>query len=69
VFDARGLRLVTASFDGTARIWDLSPDERPVEELRCLAELLACRRIDETGGLVELTPEELRVRWESIRSR
>jgi hypothetical protein len=31
--------------------------------------LLACRRIDETGGLVELTPEELRVRWESIRSR
>jgi WD40 repeat protein len=69
VFDARGLRLLTASFDGTARIWDLSPDERPVEELRCLAELLACRRIDETGGLVELTPEELRVRWESIKSR
>lgn len=66
-FDAHGLRVVSAGLDGTARIWDLRPDDRPAEELRSLSEVLACRRIDETGGLVELTTEELRSRWESLR--
>jgi WD40 repeat protein len=66
-FDAQGLRLVSASLDGTARVWDLAPDPRPLEELQRLAEVLAGRRIDETGGVVDLTTDELRARWEALQ--
>jgi WD40 repeat protein len=64
-FDRGGRRVVTASWDGTARIWDLAPDTRDDEVLRRNAELLACRRIEETGGIVDLTVTELRERWQA----
>jgi WD40 repeat protein len=65
-FDARGERLVTGSWDGEARVWDLAPDERGIDEIAGSAELLACQRVDASGGLVELSADELRVRWEAL---
>ncbi len=67
-FDPAGARLASAGLDGTVRVWSLLPDERHPDALRLLAEVLACRRIDEMGGLVELTPEELRDRWTSLKA-
>ena len=32
-FSPDGQRLLTASRDGTARLWELRPDDRPVEDL------------------------------------
>ena len=44
--------------EGPARIWDLSPDTRPVEEIAAHARLLATRRLDDRGVLVVLTSAE-----------
>ena len=68
-FDRTGLRLVSAGWDGTARIWELAPDERPVAALRNLAEVLAARRVDASGGIVDLTVDELRERWTAQRGK
>jgi len=58
-----GLRVITSSMDGTARVWDISPATEPVAELRRQAEVLAAQRLDPVVGTVELTREEIRQRW------
>jgi hypothetical protein len=47
---------LTCSGDNVVQIWDLIPDERPLADLQALAELLAHRRIDGSGALVETSP-------------
>jgi hypothetical protein len=66
-FDAEGGRLRTASMNGDVRGVNLLPDARPLAELRTLAELLSARRVDAAGGVVDLTVEELKTRWENLR--
>jgi hypothetical protein len=62
--------LLTAGSDGTARLWDLLPDDRPVEDLILLAQVLCGHRIDATGAsLVPVKPRALRDAWQSLRDK
>jgi WD40 repeat protein len=53
-FSPDGSRIVTTSFDNTARIWDAHLQTMPVKDL--LAE--ACARLD---GLTKFTRDEMRL--------
>jgi WD40 repeat protein len=66
-FSPDGNYVVTASADHTARLWDIRPDARPAEELKLVCRLLAGGRIDDTGGFVSFTREELHDLWEQFR--
>src|SRR5262249_37511627 len=68
-FSADGRRVVTASGDGKARIWDMAPDDRPAEDLVALAQLLSGHWIDEGGGVVPLPADELGRLWADLRAR
>jgi WD40 repeat protein/tetratricopeptide (TPR) repeat protein len=68
-FSPDGRRVVTGCADGTVRVWDVSPDNRPLPDLLLRAQLQASRRIDRTGGAVTVTPEELRQAWQTLRSK
>ena len=48
-FHPDGVRIVTACDDGHARIWRLTKDERPVQDISQTSELLIGKRLDETG--------------------
>jgi WD40 repeat protein len=61
-------RLVTTGPDGTAWEWGLGSDDRPVEDLVLLAQLLSGSRI-EKRGLMPLGPEEQARAWEELRGR
>jgi WD40 repeat protein/serine/threonine protein kinase len=65
---ADGRRLATVN-GNRARVWDLSPDGRPVADLVLLADLLSGHRIDATGGYVPLGAGELCETWQKLRSR
>jgi tetratricopeptide (TPR) repeat protein len=68
-FSPDGRRVVTGCADGTVRIWDVSPDDRPLPDLLLLSELQASQRIDPTGGAVTMTPAELRQAWQILQSK
>jgi WD40 repeat protein len=62
-------RVITASYDGTARTWDVAPDERPTEDLVGLAELLSGHRSDEGGLIVPLPGEDHLRLWDRLRAK
>ncbi|MCI0461972.1 MAG: protein kinase, partial [Gemmataceae bacterium] len=68
-FSANGSRLVTSDLAGTARVWELSADGHGDEERKELAQLLACYRIDSSGGLTALDRKTLPLTWEKLRQR
>ena len=51
-----------AGFDDKqgVRAWDLAPGERPLSEMRALANLLSAHRLTSEGALYPLTQRELR---------
>lgn len=53
-FSPDGQQVVTASGDRTARLWSLSPGSVDAEGWMRHAQLLAARRIDETGAVVTI---------------
>jgi WD40 repeat protein len=65
-FSPDGRRLA-AALPGRTFLWDLSPDERPVEELKRLAALLSGRRIDD-GGALAAAPVQAEV-WREWSAR
>jgi WD40 repeat protein/tetratricopeptide (TPR) repeat protein len=67
-FSPDGGRLATACMDGAVRIWVLSRDARTPAELFALAELLAGRKLDRTGGLTSLDAAALKAAWSRGRS-
>jgi WD40 repeat protein len=69
-FSPDGRHLITAcAGDDTARVWDLTSDQRPTEDLVRLAELLSCHQIDATAGSIALAPQGFRRVWQRLRSR
>ena len=50
-------------------IWDVSPDDRPVEDLVKLTNLLAGHQLDANGGLIPLTRDELRKLWQDLEAK
>jgi WD40 repeat protein/predicted Ser/Thr protein kinase len=69
-FNSAGDRVVTASMDGTAQMWELFAHDWPAEDLEHLAELLGGHRIAaDAASLVPLDVQGLRSRWEELRRR
>jgi WD40 repeat protein len=68
-FSPDGRRLTTAGCDGSARVWQVGPDERPVGDLRAIAELRSVQQWDTTDALVPLMPDKWKARWDDLRKR
>ncbi|MCO6454333.1 MAG: protein kinase [Pirellulaceae bacterium] len=68
-FDPRGERVMTVSDDGTARVWPLDRDQRPLEDLRRLARLLAARGVDQRMQLVPLDAGEQEREFAALAAR
>jgi WD40 repeat protein/Flp pilus assembly protein TadD/tRNA A-37 threonylcarbamoyl transferase component Bud32 len=66
-FDGR--RLLTWGADRTARIWDITPDDRPAADLMRLAEVLSWRRLDSAGNIEVFPPEDWGRIWEELREK
>jgi hypothetical protein len=67
-FNRTGDRLLTHA-SGFATVWDLTPEPHPTADLLRLAQLLAARRVDDTGGWVPLEPALSREHWDALRAR
>jgi WD40 repeat protein len=61
-FSPDGRRAITRG-RSLVSLWDAAPDDRPVEELLCAAQLLANRRLGSTGMLEFLTAAEIQSLW------
>jgi WD40 repeat protein/tRNA A-37 threonylcarbamoyl transferase component Bud32 len=61
-------RLTTAGPDGAAWAWELGRDDRPVEDLVLLAQVLSGGRV-ERRGLMPLDAAEQARAWEQLRER
>jgi eukaryotic-like serine/threonine-protein kinase len=68
-FSPDGRRVLTASNVWRTRVWDLTPDDRPLEDWLALTQLWSGRRIDATGTLVPLTAEEFTQAWQKLNPR
>jgi WD40 repeat protein/tetratricopeptide (TPR) repeat protein len=62
-------RIFTAGADGNVRTWKFTRTDYSEEDVKELAELLASARLDPTGALMPLFPDELLTRYEHSRSR
>ncbi len=67
-FNRSGDRVVTNAMIA-AKVWNLTPEPHPTADLLRLAQLLAARRIDSTGGYVPLDQAQSREHWDSLRTR
>jgi hypothetical protein len=68
VFSPDGRRVLTASA-GTAWVWDVSPDDRPVADVVGLAQVRSGHRVDNTGAVVPLTTDELTRLWADLHDK
>ena len=63
-----GREVAIACSDGTVSVWDVSPIAGPLPALQRRAELLSAHRLESHLGLVRLTAQEMRARWEAMRA-
>jgi hypothetical protein len=61
--------VLTACGDGTARLWAAPFEERPLAELRPLAEVLVGVRMRTPGTFVPLELDQFHRDWASLRSK
>ena len=64
-----GEEVITACYDGTARVWEVAPATASLAELQRQAELLSGHRLEPAIGPVPLTAEELKARWHPLQRR
>jgi WD40 repeat protein/serine/threonine protein kinase len=68
-FSPDGRRLATASFLGGALLWDLKPDDRPLEDLVRMTEVLSGARVDASGTVVPIATSELHEAYDALVSK
>jgi len=68
-FSPDGQQVVTASEDHTARLWSLSPGSLDAEGWMRRAQLLAARRIDETGAVVTIDTAQFLDLWKDANHK
>jgi hypothetical protein len=68
-FSPDGRRVASGSWDGTARIWTLPKESRPLHDLRSLAVLLAGRHLDSSGKLADCGAAARTNAWSILRNR
>lgn len=68
-FSPNGQHIVSASWDGTARIWTLKKETRSLVDLQLLAGLLSGRRIDASGRLVLLGTADITNAWTKLTGK
>lgn len=62
-FDPAGSQVRVLGSGGLFSVWNFAPDNRPIEELVRLTQIMGVRRLDETGSLVQLELGEFLDRW------
>lgn len=67
-FSPDGHRVLTASADGRARLWNLDLESRSLADLTLLTQALHGRKLDPSGGLVPMDPEELQKALDELRA-
>jgi eukaryotic-like serine/threonine-protein kinase len=67
-FNADATRVLTATQDG-AWAWELSSDDRPVEDVVLEGNILAGRQIDNSGSLMPLARGTIRAGCQQLRSK
>ncbi len=67
-FTPSGDRLLTGDMDGIVKLWTLPLDRRPLLDVIQRAQFLSGHKIDETGGLVPLSPSEVVDAWRALQS-
>ena len=68
-FSPDGRTLLISNRDGTSRLWDLVPDNRPVTDLVLFAQLMSGFRLDQFGTLERIpATEQLRI-LEELRTK
>jgi WD40 repeat protein len=68
-FRADGNQAVAVGVTGTIRTLDLTPESRSVEELKQLAEILACGRIEADQRARTFDTSELRAAWDKLQKK
>ena len=61
-------RLVLAAAGDHAQLWPLPTEDRPVQELVLLAQLLSGRQIDDSGSLAPWRSKEANAEWQALRA-
>ncbi len=69
LFSPDGRRVVTMSRVGGAQLWDLKPDERSLDDLIRMTEILSGTRVDDTGTAVPILTSELQEAHEALLSK
>jgi eukaryotic-like serine/threonine-protein kinase len=68
-FRENGNQLIAVTGGEEAFWWDLTPDERPAEDILAFAELLSSHRLNDSGTRTPLDHETLRSHWETLRTK
>lgn len=63
VFHPIGSHLVTTTMDGNARLWQISLPKTRTQPWQSLIRAIAGGRLDDTGTLVAMEPDELQKEW------
>ena len=68
-FIAGGRRLATHQARGFWEIWDLPPDQHPLETLELFSQLLSSSTPHFSGGLLPLNKDMLHKRWDQLHAK
>jgi WD40 repeat protein len=68
-FSPNSRRLLVPGAGNKLRVFELTKDERPLDDLLRLAQLLSAQRIDASGGVMTVEPSVLSNSWQYLRRK